>query len=226
MAISFTSFLDEMEKIAFNETQAAKVMGLAKRIQLPKASKAVRSGLSGSPGFKSLTGDALGAAKRLGMDSAGMRGQVHEAINSSPGAVVSKQVGKAIFPGSTGHLGKVIGAKGLDGKQQKMLHGVLKGHELDEATVKGGLGAAHFGHRSPDVIFREHNRLATMPKGYEPVRKSMQSAREGRESSFLFPKGTTYGEGPRFSRHARKRLGELAEKKTISAYQSAVGAEG
>jgi len=226
VAISLTSFLDEMEKIAFNETQAAKVMGLAKRIQLPKASKAVRSSLSGSPGFKSLTGDALGAAKKLGANTPELKSQVHEAISSSPGSAITKQVGKTIFPGHTGHVAKLVGAKGLDGKQQKMLHGVLKGHELDEATVKGGLGAAHLGHRSPDVIFREHNRLATMPKGYEPVRKSMQSAREGRESTFLFPKGTTYGEGPRFSRHARKRLGELAEKKTISAYQAATGAEG
>lgn len=107
--------------------------------------------------------------------------------------------------------------------QQKMFHAVSKGHELDESAVPFALGAKAFGHNSPDVLFREHNRLVTLPPGNEAVKgvfTRMRTAQGrnhpvGHTEAALFPPQIPYGEGPRLSRHARKRLTELVEEKAI-----------
>jgi hypothetical protein len=208
-------------KVAFDAEQAAKVLRLAKKKQLPKASKRLVETISGAPGGNRVLGDALASLKRTPIPGIS-ESMVREMIGHTPPARIAKRVkGGVLFPGrgaiekqlhreTFGALGKAPAVK-----NKKMLHAVIKGHELDEIAAKGRIGAAHFGHRNPDVIFREHNRLATLPKGHEDVVKFMQHYRAPREGATMFPKGMVYGQGPRLSRHARRRLSEVAEQRAV-----------
>lgn len=222
-------FLDEMMKIAFGPKQADKVLSLAKKIQLPKASRRVMPGLSGGPDAKKFMKGVDRSTRPYGEIAGRVAEEAKKHYKDSPSLALTTK-GKKIFPGNTGHLGKALEESGIGqalkrvsgpaprvpASQQKMFHAVLKGHELDEATVPSRLGAAHFGHRSPDVIFREHNRVATLPKGNEAAVSAMKHYRGKMEGSQLFPKGIEYGSGQRLSRHARKRLTALAEQKVVA----------
>lgn len=228
-------FLDELVKIAFGPKQADKVLSLVKRVQLPKASRRVVPGLSGTPQASKFMKSVDRTTRPYGEIGPAIADLTKKEFAKTPGLHAAAK-GKKIFPGSTGHIGKALEesdmgqalkyvsgpAPRVPASQQKMFHAVMKGHELDEATVPARLGAGHFGHRSPDVIFREHNRLATLPKGNEAVVSSMKHYRGQREGSYLFPKGIEYGSGPRLSRHARKRLTALAEQKTVDQTKPAI----
>ena len=86
-----------------------------------------------------------------------------------------------------------------------MLDAAIKGHELNEATVPPRRGFAELGHRSPEVILREHNLAATLPEG-SPVKGALKAMREHHgEAAALRGVGLEYGEG-RISRHARKHF--------------------
>lgn len=221
------SFRHELTKLAFGPEQAQRVLSLAKRIQLPKASGKIQPGLSAGPGYKSLVRGAKSSANLVGMGD-----MAEQAVKASPVARVLKaNKGPAIFPGSgsfesqieKGDVGRLLGRPAhVPADQKKMLHAVVKGHELDESSVKARLGAAHFGHRSPDVIYREHNRLATLPKGNEQVKGYMQHLRSQMEGPALMPKGMTFGEGPRLSRHARRRLTDLRENQMVEGIKSSM----
>jgi hypothetical protein len=219
---------DELEKIAFGHSQINKVLSVAKKLQLPKASAKVIPFLSGSPSFKNMIRDAGKATKGFGKYAPEMKDAFTSAMKEHP--IKSLGAHKAvIMPGKTGHLGKMMrqsstgqmleGSLGkapqVPAHQQKALHGVLKGHELDEATVPGRIGAAQFGHRSPDVIFREHNRLVTLPKDHEELKSYMRHFRQPMEGAHLFPRGMEYGSSPRLSRHARKHLTNRAERRFV-----------
>lgn len=232
---TLVGFLDEMVKIAFGPRQANKVLSLVKKVQLPKASGRVVPSLSGSPQASKMLQSIGRSVRPYGELAPALTELGKKHLTSVPGYnMISKT--KAVFPGNTGHLGKsmeksdygqalkhVVGpAPRVPPSQQKMLHAILKGHELDETSVQSRVGAAQFGHRSPDVIFREHNRLATLPKGNEGVVAMMKHFRDPREGAQLFPKGIEYGSGPRLSRHARKRLSELAERKAVEQSKPAL----
>ena len=220
--LTLHGFRDELEKIAYGPAEAQKVLGLAKKIQLPKASGRVVPTISGGPSLKKGLGEMTRQLVSAGAPShAEARAAAMEASQLNPAtALMGKK--PVIMPGQ-GHLpvqmnqasmaqaiGQQFGAGSppyVPAQQQKMLHGILKGHELDEASVRGAVGAGHLGHRSPDVLYREHNRLATMPPGHEQLQKYMQYHRGVREAPFLFDQfGLHYGQGPRLSRHARRRL--------------------
>jgi len=97
-------------------------------------------------------------------------------------------------------------------EQYKMMHSVIGGHELDELGADLNGAMLGFGHYSPDVMLKEHNRLATMPEGYEPVRQIFQHARGIRgEANALSDYGITYGQGERLNRHQRKHISRLME---------------
>ena len=99
---------------------------------------------------------------------------------------------------------------GMSPEHRQLLEGVTRGHEQAEKQVRPAFGMGPFGHRSPDVILREQNAIATMPVGH-PVREAMTAARQGRESEVLKGVGVNYGER-RFSRHARKHLTNMIEQ--------------
>lgn len=242
-SLILAAMVDELVKLAFNEAAASRVLSLAKKLQLPKASKAIYPIPAGSPSFKRTMGDAQSAGRLAGIPPE----EIAAAVGGAPGMGIAKRKGKTIFPGGTGHMsgllrsrwteakamergagpeytGKLTGQLGpepahLPAKHQKMLHAVVKGHELDEASVQGALGAVQLGHRSPDVIFREHNRIMTLPQEHQPIRDFMKAVRQKHEGDWLFPKGLAYGESPRLSRHARRRLTESAKRKTLDEWR-------
>lgn len=104
------------------------------------------------------------------------------------------------------------------GEQHKMLEAVVKGHELAETQVRPGSSVRGFGHRHPDVLLREHNMLVTLPEKYAPVKEYLTAARATADAptlEYLSDGAFQYGKGQRFSRHARKRLGEMMEAKSL-----------
>lgn len=74
------------------------------------------------------------------------------------------------------------------------------------------------GHLSPGVLFREHNVIKTLTgKESKKVRKDIinfrKSTLEAEELSNLLNNRFTFGESPRLSRHAIKRIDSLARQK-------------
>jgi hypothetical protein len=119
-------------------------------------------------------------------------------------------------------------------EQHKAFEAVIKGHELAETQVKGSPLMLGFGHRSPEVILREHNMIQTLPAGNEPVAETMRAMRATREAPmFEAASGGAfqYGQSPRLSRHGRKRMLELMEKhyapqlKQLDDFKIGIGAD-
>lgn len=220
-------FRKGFEKVAFGPKDVDKVLSLAKKIQLPKASSRVVPVLAGGPSKKKTLRDFANTGRRMAdgkATKAFSTKDIEEVFSHDPSwRILSKNKGPAIFPGKD-NLERQLrsqntpaaNAPEIPKKQKKFLHSIVKGHELDETKVKSNAGATHLGHRSPDVIYREHNRLVTASKDNKEAIEFMKRFREGRES-MLFPDRIRYGEGQRLSRHARRRLSELNESKVKEA---------
>lgn len=198
---SFSSFSNELEKIAFNRADAAKVLSIAKKIRtIPSSTNT--GGIAASKG----KGRWLSDMKRYWRQYT----EPEEAERRIRGLWNQMEDKPYIHTGS-------IEYGDLNGKQKAMRKAISYGHELDETRVRSGFAAKPFGHDSPDVIFREHNRVVTLPEGYEELKAHMQKTRaRGGESAALFPNGIEYGKGQRLSRHARKRLTEYLERKAVA----------
>lgn len=106
-------------------------------------------------------------------------------------------------------------------EERIMFEGVMKGHEGAElAAMKRPMMAMRgMGHLSPEVILKEHNMVTTMPpmlrKKIAPTYRVLRGPAGQGEADFL--RNVTggrfqYGKSPRLSRHARKRIAELAEQ--------------
>lgn len=250
MLTILNGFFDEMQKIAFGSAEAKKVLSLVKARQLPKASRRLIPGLSavqsGSQIAKDIRRSRKGMHSALGPELGELAATTvfNAQINSPMGRLSKQNPVPMVFPGrgtptqqlNRMHHPGMVPLTHVPTKQQKMLNAVLKGHELDESSVPGRLGAGQYGHRSPDVIFREHNRLVTLPPGNEEVQTFMKQVRNPRPNantqtlisqmgltvparareSTLFPPQIQYGEGARLSRHARRRLTDLAEQKELT----------
>jgi hypothetical protein len=96
--------------------------------------------------------------------------------------------------------------------QYKMLNSVIRGHELDETTANLSSAMAPYGHISPEVMLKEHNRIATLPEGFSPIKELMQKTRARGEAGLMSNYGIDYGNSPRLSRHARKRITQGMER--------------
>lgn len=111
-------------------------------------------------------------------------------------------------------------ARELRPHERKALDAIIKGHELDELKVKSSPAFKRLGHDSPDVILREHNRVTTLPKDHEGVRRVARALRlnsswlgQDQEAEILRKEfGLHYGNSPRLSRHARKRMVQILER--------------
>jgi hypothetical protein len=72
-----------------------------------------------------------------------------------------------------------------------------------------------FGHADPRVLLREHNRLTTLPTSYKRVGRVERDVRaasgEAQALEEAIP-GFRFGESPRLSRHAQRRLAPLLEQ--------------
>ena len=219
--ISTDSFFDELEKIAvFSPSAQDKVLSIAKKMQLPKASGRSVPMLGAAPPRNKLISQILAGLKKINIHTDASLEEIMKQVRKSKEFNTTKKDSPTIFPGGS-KLERQMGLRShfrenpVPPEQKKTLNSILKGHEVDEATLPMMAGVGHFGHRNPAVIFRESNRVATLPEGNEETKKFMKELREGRESS-LFPKGMAYGE-KRFSRHAIKRLSEAQQDKVISA---------
>ena len=108
--------------------------------------------------------------------------------------------------------------------QHVMLESLLKGHEFDELAGKANQNAFKAqAHNNADVMLREHNRVVTMPPGYEPVKEILQRVRGiNGESKVLANYGVNYGETERLSRGARNRIGQRMEADATAANEAAL----
>lgn len=109
-------------------------------------------------------------------------------------------------------------AKTFQDPEVKRLQATLVAkHELDEVDLRKRLVspfAEKYHHVNPGVILREHNTLTTLPQntsGKEAVLNLWKKirTRRGGEIPAIFPNNDfAFGEAPRLSRHAIKRLTE------------------
>lgn len=128
--------------------------------------------------------------------------------------------GKLIFPKKKDAYHAVRDKLGPDrlpamnGRQRKTFNAIIKSHEVAESSAKYHpkfFEQAH--HMSPSVILREHNVLRGLPeKGKKEMTALFKSFRTDLDTSAnviskQFPK-FTYGDSPRLSRHAIKRMSE------------------
>ena len=210
------AFDNEMEKIAFGMVQGNKVLRIVKKMQLPKASqRAVPMGLSAIKPASQAVPSRIASLQRAGVPSHAMptAQELHASMKGVPGGGIGSQVSSGkILPGSDQMRSL---EKNVPDRNKKMLHAVFKGHELDELKTVPSLGAEHMGHMSPAVIYRESNRVATLPKSHKPVADFMQNMRGRGFEGTLFPSRLPYGK-QRLSRHAIKRLTALQGEKTVA----------
>lgn len=97
--------------------------------------------------------------------------------------------------------------------EHKALEAVFKGHELAETQVSPSKAFKGLGHNSPDVILREHNMVTTLPPELANVGTTLKDLRDVSGEAGVLKEftGVDYGEGQRFSRHARKHLTRMIE---------------
>lgn len=248
------SLIHIMNKIAFGPEQAQKVLSIAKKLQLPKASrKVIDTGTGAIPGSKTVMGRGRNSLKSLGIKPELHDSILQDVLRQAPvDQQAALRIATKLDPsGKTGvilpgygetHISKLphrvrdmagTSAPGpaFNPANSKMYHAIVKGHELDELKVRGGMSAVQFGHASPDVLFREHNRVTTLPAGYEGAKRCMIEMRTTpnpigtTEAGSFFPKQIPYGTGPRLSRHARKHLTRISEDKAIQIARSQVPPE-
>lgn len=214
------AFSDEMEKIAFGMRQGTKVLRIVKGMQLPKASqRAVPMGLAAIPPAGPSAISRVASLQRAGVPSHALptTQELRTSMKGVPGGGIGSQISTGkVLPGSDQMRAM---EKGVPDRNKKMLHAVLKGHELDELKTVPSLGAEHMGHMSPAVIYRESNRVATLPKAHKPVADFMQNMRGRGFEGTLFPSRLPYGK-QRLSRHAIKRLTALQGEKTVGQAKS------
>jgi hypothetical protein len=232
----FSICFQELSKHAFGPEGMGKVLSRFKQIQLK--SPAV-NGFGGAIGGPKGIEMSLNSARRAGIPEealAAIRPQLQEQFkHMRPGPTTFTPLkGDGIsFLKSHGidQALEGMGAAGIGGgkihpesfgqvasnpSHRRALDAVLKGHELAEASVKPSNSFLAFGHRSPDVILREHNMIQTLPKDQAPVGELMRSMRAPGETQALAQTtGFHFGEGPRISRHARKHLTEMHEQEAI-----------
>lgn len=197
MAISekLREVLGLREKTAFGPEDATKVLQLAKQRQLPKAAAKAPS----------MRGQGLSALRYVETPQTG----ASPLAAPETASLLSRYPKGAIFRGEDSGLKELAGA--LPANQRKMLHAVAKGHELDELVTAQRGGFLQHGHISPDVILREHNRLVTLPSEYSGVRDAFMGNRDAEAYALKRTTGVDYGEGPRLSRHARRRITDALE---------------
>jgi hypothetical protein len=118
--------------------------------------------------------------------------------------------------------------RAMQPKERLMREAMSRGHELDELMLsRSGAPSSSFhtlfSHADPRVLLREHNRLTTLPAAYKRVGRVGKDIRaslgEAQELEKLIP-GFRFGESPRLSRHAQRRLAPKIEEALQPAAQA------
>jgi hypothetical protein len=107
-----------------------------------------------------------------------------------------------------------LSTPGMDAKNLEMTNRMTLAHEGRE--LKPYKKVNYFSHQSPSVVLGDHNVISTLPKEYNPSKthniNMRQSTGEVKNLNRLLP-GFKYGESPRLSRHAIKRMSSIIEAK-------------
>lgn len=250
---SFANYLMGFTKLAYGMNDASKVLQAAKKYTLPRGAKNTVSGFGISPTQEPMHVALPNLAPQLKnqyrlskqiiprLAPAAQESFQHvldASTNASKEMMGTRSLDQLTPKGSIYQADKrglnqfkhFLKGQGhelptLNPADKKMLNSVFQGHELDELNTRPGPALRGFGHLSPDVLLREHNRVATMPKEHENVRKFMQTMRGSTsETDFLGSHGVDYGNSPRLSRHARRRLSDLMNVEAIDANVEALNA--
>ena len=115
-------------------------------------------------------------------------------------------------------------------QDRRMINAIVEKHELDEQKYKRGMSMRSFGHASTPVILNEHNAsVAVRNQGHPMVANIFHNMRSGGEENIIKRIDPRYvhGESPRYSRHAIRRMSEIAERNAPSLpwYQRMLGGE-
>lgn len=227
------AFQDELEKIAITTEGLAKLTRLVKlrslrmpHVQGPQA----LTSQSMKPHIAALEGTPMAEASRKMLSQAGgkvLLPRKGDALDQLTTVMRSVGIDEEMMPKMYAAASKL--KKAPEGR--RALEGIVKGHELEE------LAKAHKGFIGPHaagVIPTEHNILSTLPAKAKPAGEFMRALRREHPvgEAGLFEKATarpggqtiTYGEGPRLSRHAVKRVGEnmrrLEKERLRTLYES------
>ena len=212
-----------MEKFAFGPEDAAKLMRAVQKhispnppIRTPKdlLAPTPRAYPSAKQHHRNMSDQMVGPLTERGVPEEKARRFVRDMTSSSSGAPQDR-AGLVLPDVSTWHPD----AASFSERARKHLNALTAGHEQAEmASYVPGRTSAVFqrsGHNSPEVMFKEHNMLVTSPEDIRaellPWYRQMRGPSGANEAAVLKSVGVTYGEGPRISRHARKRLTELLD---------------
>jgi hypothetical protein len=221
--MNLLSFYDELEKIAVSLADLQKLTKIVKgrSMKLPEVvSPATITPQNVEAHLKVLQAiggeNAVSAAKKVYQHTMGKivlprKGDFLRAMEKHP-AVRGMH-------GIEPQFVKPIEALKKNPEARRALEGIVKGHELEElAKAPRGFAGPH----AAGVLPVEHNILATLPETAKPAGDFMRNLRKAVGENEIFEAATmrpggkslVYGEGPRLSRHAVKRVGERMKQIT------------
>ena len=250
-AAALAAFADEIEKLAYGPKQAQRVLRLGKALvpgkatsramqnevlqvisdatkaPLPKSLQHFGVGpLSASQGLVAATRKMVPRIEKSPLGSI-LKERMLQTPSPVAGAIQKRVPRGAIVSQKRGDVVQLLSRHGADASKlspehRKMVNSILMGHEMDELGKRHpGLAFRSVGHISPSVMLREHNRLATLPEGYEPVREFMQKVRSKAEGPALRRFGVTYGKpGTRLNRHAIRDLSNRMNEAAVQEINS------
>lgn len=99
--------------------------------------------------------------------------------------------------------------KRMGGRNKEMVNRVSYLHEGAEASIRPRSVLQVGSHYSPEVLLKEHNMIRTLPKKYSGTKNFYRELRGAVHESDMLSSGYPrfrYGESPRLSRHAIKRM--------------------
>lgn len=219
----------QLIKLAYGWDDINRVSSMTKKLMVPKRLRAAVATQTGT--MMGTKGGKMGTYQAVTMPS-GSYGIVTPE-SGGMGGVLRKLTKSSFFRlGRTPYQAAALDAlkhTRMNGPQQKALNSVIHGHEMDEIfhasrRAKRGLGPSpvteEYGHQSPDVLLREHNRLTTLPAEVRaPVTSAMKKLRAATGDADaiedVFKGRFSFGDSPRLSRHARKRMTEALERRYV-----------
>jgi len=214
-------FLDEIEKTALDLESAKKMTEASVKPYLVRRGRATDSGIR-LRAVDPATGKPMEGPyfpRRMGSPEGPLMASPSPKTGSRP-LIFAR--GKRLSS-----LSENVGSsRGFTPRQKEMHKRIILGHEGSEVKHLKKYSpefASRFGHASPKVLVEESNMIANMPKEFSPVKRRIRQMRQGPEAggdvkemaSMVRGVGGKpgYVHGRRYSRHAKKRIAEIVERK-------------
>lgn len=224
----------EQEKRAFGLPEAQKVLQVAKARTLPRRylEEAVAAAL---PPYMQGVGRTMARERGISALAPPRRAAQFRQLMGMPDMNFGKTTG--IQPPRRGDVMSSFGrsVKGpkvpMQPEHRMTLDAIAKGHELDEMALPVSHAVAGAGHVNPRVLFREHNKVVTLPPELQPAGDAMRRVRDSTHESTvlneaLAPFGFTYGQGERLSPSMQRAMTQHLETQfpTPQAFGEALAA--